>query len=50
LAAANDLTAREKEEAGLEERKKYTMSQAKKLKKSVDDVSDIVSRLQSIWN
>jgi len=34
-----DLTAHEKKEVGLQERQKHAKSKAKKLKKSVQDVS-----------
>jgi hypothetical protein len=38
-AALKDLVAKEKEEVGLQERKKHATTKAKKLKKSLTDVS-----------
>ena len=37
--AVKDLAAHEKQQAGLEERSKHAKSKAKKLKKSLQDVS-----------
>lgn len=37
-AALKDLVAKEKEEVGLQERKKHATTKAKKLKKSITDV------------
>jgi hypothetical protein len=38
MIATKELTLKEKEEVGLEERKKYSSTQVKKLTKSIQDV------------
>jgi hypothetical protein len=43
--AVKDLAAHEKQQAGLEERSKHAKSKAKKLKKSLQDVSFFSSSL-----
>jgi hypothetical protein len=48
--AVNDLAAHEKQRVGLEEQSKHAESKAKKLKKSVQDVSCRVYTWSSIFN
>ena len=47
-AAVKELAGKEKEEVGLQERKKHATTKAKKLKKSLTDVSNSYSLISVI--
>lgn len=47
-AALQDLTAREKEQVGLEERRKHAKTRTKKSEKSLADVSTVLNFVRSV--